>query len=283
MVVSAAGRYTTLEVRSRWRNQICDCFFILPCRNNTSRLSEWQQIMTQKFVDFCLTQGSPSHQLLTLAQAPTYPSYYIKLHDGGTVVLPSGLHNTPDVSISHHNYLSSSFAEATFQRYRNGISVTYPETGLRTPLGDVTTTVEDTLPTIKQTITCESLAERRYTLSLCVDGKRDESYSWHPPPRNDDRVHFLELTKSSSSSSSSEDQLGEGDGEAIAKVLLKSWRPVAKGELIAVVRVREDILDDREDVRGTDQILVTAVALVARLNRRRQNTEGYHGAAFYGY
>lgn len=236
--------------------------------------------MTPKFVDFCLTQGSPSHQLLTLAQAPTYPSYYIKLHDAGAVVLPSSLHNHPDVSISHHNYLSSSFAEATFQRYRNGISVTYPETGLRTPLGDVTTTVEDTLPTIKQTITCDSLAERCYTVSLCVDGKREEFYSWHPPPRNDDRVHFLELTKSSSSS---EDQPGEGDGEAIAKVLLKSWSPVNKGELIAVIRVREDLLDDREDVRGTDQILVTAVALVTRLNRRRQKLSGYNGAAFYGY
>lgn len=235
------------------------------------------------FIDFRLTQSHIPHtQLLNLAEAPTYPSYYVTLHDSGKGLRPSSLHETPDVSVSHANYLASSFATAVFHRYRNSIGVTYPETGVRRQEGDVTTTVEGVLPEVRQVVECESLGKRRFGVEMDVGGGgRLEDYLWARPSRDEDRVHMLELRIKSGS--------GEADGikgeGAIAKILMKNWDAVKRDELIAVVRVREDMFlnsEEREDRRkGADQILVTAVVLLERLRRRHKYVS--YGSTWLSY
>ena len=226
--------------------------------------------MPTDHIDFRLTQDARNVQLLTLAKDPTYPSYHIRTHDSGDKYLPSVLIREPDVSISHQTYVAPAFAEATFQKYRNGISVIYPETSLRTLDGDVSTTVEDVLLLAKQDIKCDSLGERRYSLELDLGHGQREMCSWRPPTRDSEQSAVLELRRAG---------VQVGSQEALAKVLMKSWNTVGSGELIAVVRVSEDLIDGQEDgARGADEILVSAVFLVERLRRRHQYLGGVNGA-----
>ena len=215
--------------------------------------------MPSEFLDFRLTQDAPNAQLLTLARDPTYPSYHIKTHESGDKYLLSLLSHKPDVSISHRNYLAPAFAKATFRKYRNSISIIYPETSLRTPDGDVTTTVQDILPLTKQDIKCEDLGERQFSLELDLGCQWRERCSWHPPRKSSDSSHILELKR--------EVEQREEE-EALAKILLKSWGTVAEDELIAVVRVRRDLMGEEDSAKGADQVLVTATVLVERLRRR---------------
>ena len=218
-----------------------------------------QTTAEQGFIDFRLTQPTPSTQSLALSVPSSsdlpYPPYTITLDSGADIITPSFL-SRPDVTISHSRYLAPIFAEGRFQKYRSGDTITYPETRLRPKDGDVGTTVEATLPLLKQNIKCQSLAERRYTLLL--DGWE---CCWRPP--REDPHHMLELLRVTA----------DGDGtEVIAKVVVKSWHQTPSGEeALAVVRVREDVCNDPGEGSGRmvmDQILATAVVLVNRTRRR---------------
>ena len=221
--------------------------------------------MSCEYIDFRLTQDARNTQLLTLAKDPTYPPYHIRIDDNiGDKYLPSLLNDEPDVSISHRTYLAPAFAEATFHKYRNGISIIYPETSLRIPEGDVTTTVDDVSPCTKQDIKCESLGERRYTFGLELGYQRRERCSWRPPTECGDSSHLLELRRQEAQT----EEKGEGP---LAKILLNHWGAVAEDELIAVVRIRMDLFGEQEeDMRVADRILVTAIVLLERLRRRHR-------------
>ena len=124
----------------------------------------------------------------------------------------------------------------------------------------MTTTAEDVVPAIKQNIKCDNLGEKRYSLEFDLGSGLREEYKWYPPQRDVDSSPVLELRRI--------EERVDGE-EAMAKILRRNWTGFDQNELIAIVRVTEDLLKEREKrMKGVvDQIMVTAVALIERIRR----------------